>query len=291
MHAVLPEMGATVWNRLLTKDEAREWDMKEPENLIYEKRDGIAYITINRPHALNAIDGPTADELKSVFIDFRDDPDAHIAILSGAGDRAFCAGADIKWMAAGKGKGPSRRFLLGLWEAKVWKPIIAAVRGYCLGGGLEVALACDLLVAADDAQFGFPEIRNLGGTPGAGGPFRAPRQIPLKIAMWMLMSGKPIPAEEAYRIGMVTAIVPSADVMDKATEMAQVILENPPLGVQRVKQITMRGLDAPVEYPVVFWDLYSAVQETPELLAERAGAATAFAEKREPPWRRKKQPE
>ena len=199
------------------------------EYLIYEKKDRIAYITINRPEVLNAISGPTGDELVRVFCDFRDDPDLHIAILTGAGDRAFCAGADLKWVAKSGGTGPTRRFIEGLWQARVWKPTIAAVHGYCVGGGLEIALACDLIVAADNSQFGFPEVRVHGGGPGAAGPFRATRQLPMKIAMWMLLSGKFISVQEAYRVGLVNEVVPREEILNKATELAEVILENPPL--------------------------------------------------------------
>ena len=165
------------------------------ESVIYEIRDRIAYVTINRPEAYNACDQPTYDRLADVWTDFARNDEAWVAILTGAGDKAFCAGSDIKKnfnslpdpaeSFAGAGRGDLMRGL------EIWKPVIAAVNGHCNGGGLEQALSCDIRIASDNAQFGLGEVL-LGLLPGGGGTQRLPRTIPLGHALWMLYSGERI---------------------------------------------------------------------------------------------------
>jgi len=173
--------------------------------LLYEKRDRIAYITINRPRALNAIDPETLKELSEALIDFREDNNAWVAIITGSDRRAFCVGADIKEML------PVLSDIRNEWwrvpptilrGLELWKPIIAAVNGLALGGGLELVLACDIRIAAENASFGVPEV-TLGIMPGWGGTQRLVRAVPAAIAAEMLFFGQRIDAQEAYRIGLV----------------------------------------------------------------------------------------
>ena len=174
------------------------------EFIEYEKKDRIARVTINRPERLNALHPPTSREIVEALSDFRDDPDTWVAILTGKGERAFSAGADLKYAAehaAQRDRSVGRAPFFGNPADFIcWKPIIAAVNGYALGGGLELAMACDIIIAADHAELGLPEPR-VGMVAGAGGVHRLPRHIPLKIAMGMMMTGRRISAAEATPMG------------------------------------------------------------------------------------------
>ena len=183
----------------------------------YEKKGRIAYVTINRPEVMNAVHPPASRELSEIWDDFQSDDDAWVAIFTGAGDRAFSAGNDLKYTAAhpdeprvtestkGGFGGITHRFDL-------FKPIIAAVNGYALGGGFEMALACDIIVAADHARFGLPE-PTVGLMAGAGGAHRLPRHIPLKVAMGMMLTGRHVTAQEAEQRGLVNQVVPLAELL------------------------------------------------------------------------------
>ena len=183
------------------------------EFIKYEKRGRIAYVTIDRPRSLNALHPPASLEMHRVFLDFRDDTDVWIAVLTGSGERAFCAGNDLKYHAEHGAEGQAypgaAKVPFGgiTSDFECWKPIIAAVNGYAVGGGLEIALACDLIVADESAQLGAPEV-NVGLVAAAGGVHRIPRQLPLKIGMGMLLTGKPISADEAHRWGLVNEVAP-----------------------------------------------------------------------------------
>jgi len=186
--------------------------------VLYEKKERIAYVTLNRPEVMNALHPPAHEELWEVWCDFRDDPEVWVAILTGAGERAFFAGNDLKYTAEHSGQPRARRLgppggfggITNRFEC--FKPIIAAVNGYALGGGFEIALACDIIITAEHARFGLPE-PTVGLNAGAGGIHRLPRQIPLKIAMGMLLTGRHITAEEAYRVGLVNEVVPLNDLI------------------------------------------------------------------------------
>ena len=191
------------------------------EFVTYEKRDRIATITLNRPEVMNALHLEAHFELKEIWEDFRDDPEVWVAILTGAGERAFCAGNDLKVTAErtasgddvqGRARPPFGRITR---DFDCPKPMIAAVNGVAVGGGLEMALACDIIVAADHARFGLPEPR-VGLMAGAGGIHRLARQVPFKLAMGLLMTGRLIQADEAYRIGLVNEVVPLAELMPAA---------------------------------------------------------------------------
>jgi E-phenylitaconyl-CoA hydratase len=211
----------------------------------YKKEGRLAIITLNRPEALNSFDPQQISEVNKCFYDFNADEGLWVAILTGSGERAFSVGADIKTtlpliqQSAHRGVMPAPAICE---DMQIWKPVIAAINGACLGGGFEVALACDIRIAAENATFGFPEI-NLGLIPGWGGTQRLPRAITLAKAAEMLTSGRPIDAQEAYRIGLVNRVVPAAELMNEARKMAETLLKPAPLAARAAKQAMMLGLN------------------------------------------------
>ncbi|MBI4298181.1 MAG: enoyl-CoA hydratase/isomerase family protein [Chloroflexi bacterium] len=252
--------------------------------ILYEKRERIAHVTINRPEVRNAMHPPANQELAEILHDFRDDPEVWVAILTGAGDKAFSAGMDLKYSAEQQGRPRSSQSapLPGLTSGFVcWKPIIAAVNGFAMGGGLETALACDIIIAADHAQFALPEPR-VGLTAGAGGMHRLPRQVPLKQAMGMLLTGRRINAQEAFRIGLVNEVVPFPELMPAAERWAKEILECAPLSVRASKQVAMSSLGWPLEVSMSrTFDGQRAASES----EDSKEGPRAFAEKRSPQWK------
>jgi len=254
------------------------------KNIIYRKENRIAYLIINRPGVLNSVDPPTSRELSEAWSDFRDDPDVWVAILSGAGDRAFSAGNDLKYSAdftpAEMEKQQPPGGFGGNTEFECWKPSIAAVNGFALGGGLEMALACDIIIAADHAKLGLPEPR-VGYVPGSGGMHRLPRQLPLKIAMGMLLTGRHITAQEAYRIGLVNEVTPLGSLMSTAEKWAAEIIECAPLQIRAVKQTAMLALSAPLEIALkTKLSLLGEAQKSEDWME----GPRAFVEKRKPNW-------
>ncbi len=247
--------------------------------VIFEKKGHVAYVTINRPERLNACDFETYGMLSRVWREFRDDDALRVAILTGAGERAFCAGSDVKdnYVARPGEEPPDSPFML---MHDLYKPIIAAVNGHANGGGLEQALGCDIRVAAAHAQFGLGEVR-LGWLPGGGGTQRLPRLISLGRALEMLYTGNRIGADEALRLGLVDYVVPMERLMPKCEEIAAEICKSAPLAVRRIKQVVMRGLDAPLADGLKLErEHYLWLQTTDDA---REGAR-AFAEKRPPNW-------
>lgn len=215
----------------------------------YQKEERIAIFTINRPEAYNAMNVQAMREFHEAMVDFRDDPELLVGIVTGAGEKAFCAGADINDML------PYMKEIRGRpWEfpttpmrgLELYKPLIAAINGVALGGGLEIALACDIRIAAENARLGTPEV-TLGLIPGWGGTQRLPRTIPWAKAAEILLMGKPVSAEEAYRIGLVNKVVPKGELMSTAKEWAEVICQAGPLGVRAAKQAMIRGYSMPLE--------------------------------------------
>jgi enoyl-CoA hydratase/carnithine racemase len=257
------------------------------DHVIYAKRGRVAYVTLNRPARLNALDSHSHAELIDVFDDFAADPDAWVAIVTGAGERAFCAGNDLKATAAASANGrprvsPESRFGAITKGYSCPKPLIAAVNGVAAGGGFEIALACDIVIAADTARFGLPEPR-VGLIAGAGGIHRLARQIPLKQAMGMLLTGRLVDAREGHRLGFVNEVVPAAQLMSAAERWAAEILECSPLLVQLTKEAVADGLGVSVEEAMARdWD-----ERIPRLLASHdyVEGPKAFAEKRKPAWR------
>ena len=253
--------------------------------LIYEKKERIAYVTINRPEVMNALHSPAHEEFWEVWSDFRDDPEMWVAIITGAGDRAFSAGNDLKYQAAGGERrlGPPGGFAGITNHFDCPKPIIAAVNGYALGGGLEIVLACDIAVAAEHARLGLPE-PTVGLNAGAGGIHRLPRQLPLKIAMGMLLTGRHITAQEAYRVGLVNEVVPLKDLMPCAERWAQDVLRCAPLSVRSSKDAAMKGLNLPLHAAMNYnWYLNQMMHNSEDFIE----GPKAFAEKREPQWKGK----
>jgi E-phenylitaconyl-CoA hydratase len=218
----------------------------------FETKERIAILTINRPLAMNALDRETLASLTKAWIEFRDNPELGVAIITGAGIKAFCAGADMKGLAHyystttalyRKARADKLPGLGGITRNfEMWKPTIAAINGYCLAGGLEIALACDIRIASETATFGVPEVSR-GILPWAGATQRLPRLIPLGKSLEMILTGEPIDAQEAYRIGLVNKIVPSDELLPEAMKLAERICRNAPLAVQAAKEAVYRGLD------------------------------------------------
>jgi len=261
-------------------------ELMESAPVLFEARDHIAWITLNRPEALNAINPPLGGALTDVMHRFRDDPDLWVAILTGAGDRAFSAGADLKWRASHEAeiREPRRsgaRPSFHWPEFRCWKPIIAAVNGYAVGGGLELALACDLIIAAEHAKFGLPEPRR-GLMADGGGIQRLTRHIPWKVAMGLILTGRFIDAAEAHRIGLINDVVPKAELLASAESWAGQILECSPLAVQASKQAAIEGAGWPLEVAMSRnYSLHQQLRQSEDFVE----GPRAFAEKRKPEWR------
>lgn len=254
------------------------------EFINYEKKGRIAYVTINRPERLNALHPPANQELYEAFGDFRDDPDVWVAIITGTGERAFSAGNDLKYTAEHGRRDRSldiARFGGITSNFECWKPIIAAVNGFALGGGFELALACDIIIAADHAEVGLPEPR-VGLVAGAGGVHRLPRHIPLKIAMGMMLTAKRISIQEAQKLGLINEVVPLADLMATAERWANEILEVAPLSARASKQMAMTGLGWPLD--VSLSRNYTEYQKA-AASDDFVEGPRAFAEKRKPNWK------
>jgi len=254
------------------------------EHVIYEKKGRIAYVTLNRPEVMNAMNTKMHFELREIWEDFRDDDDVWIAILSGAGDRAFATGNDLKESAARdeKARNAERPPFAGMTSNfECSKPIIAAVHGYCVAGGFETALACDLIIAADNTIFSLPEVK-VGLVAGAGGLHRLARTAPLKATMGLVLTGKRIDAAEAYRLGVVNEVVPVDQLLETAERWANEILECAPIAVRMTKEAVLRGLQLEVEDAIA----RDVVEVKPVIRASEdyLEGPRAFAEKRKPVW-------
>jgi E-phenylitaconyl-CoA hydratase len=254
-------------------------------DVLYERRGRLAILTLNRPEALNALNTPLRRELLQHFTEFRDDPDAWVAIVTGSGDRAFSAGADLKEMSAGRQAELTGDAADPFWEAErvalnrgltVWKPIIAAINGYCLAGGLELALSCDIRIAAEHARFGLTEVLR-GIIPGGGGTQRLPRIVPFGIALQLMFTGEHIDAAEAYRIGLVNTVVPATQLMGEAEALAERICANAPLSTRAIKEAAYRGMSVPLEEGLRIESFLSRIIRT---TADSREGPRAFAEKR-----------
>ena len=254
-----------------------------------EREGRLMVATINRPAVYNALHPMANQELSDAFDAFAADPELWVAIITGTGDKAFCTGNDLKYHAelrARTGERPQHppKGFGGLTNRfDLDKPVIAAVNGVAMGGGFEIALACDLLIASETAVFALPEPR-VGLAAGAGGLQRLPRMIPLKQAMGMMLTGRRVGAEEGQRLGFVTAVVPPGELMREARRWAAEILECSPLSVRATKQVAMRSLGVPVladamrnlDYPA-----YVAMTKSEDTIE----GPRAFAEKRKPVWK------
>jgi len=240
----------------------------------YKKEGRIAIFTINRPEAMNAQNAQFHRELNEAFIDFRDDPNVWVGIIHGAGDKAFSAGADIKeFRTISNEQRPGR-----LRAEQIWKPFIAAIHGYCLGGGLELAMECDLRIAAENALLGYPEV-TIGFFPGSRCTLRLPRYITRTYVMELMLMGQQIDAREAYRMGLVNKVVPLDQLMLTAREWAEIICQAGPLGVSAAKEMIIMGHDITMEEGVKLEQkLLGHVRSSEDFME----GARAFAEKRKP---------
>ena len=220
--------------------------MSNFEVIIYQKQNNIGYVTLNRPQALNAYNIQMRDELYQVLGAIKDDPEVRVAIFAGAGERAFCAGADLTEFLTAPSPTVARQVR---WERDVWglflsinKPLIAALHGYVLGDGIEIALCCDIRLASEDAQFGMPE-PELGMIPAAGGTQTLPRVISRAKALEILLTGRWIKAEEALRVKLVNQVIPRKELLPRAEELANRIAAYDPIAVSYAKQAIIKGLD------------------------------------------------
>lgn len=252
---------------------------------ITQRQGHILVVTIDRPDVMNALHRPASLELNEVFDEFERDPALWVAVITGAGEKAFCAGNDLKYQAAGGDTShPSGGFGGLTARFGLLKPVIAAVNGVAMGGGFEIALACDLIVAAENAVFALPEPR-VGLAAAAGGLLRLPRQVPLKQAMGIILTGRRVGAEEGYRLGFVTEVVPQGQALAAALRWAEQILEGSPMAIRAAKELVARGLEATDLEP-----LYHRQKMLPAVKAlyeseDRIEGPKAFAEKRKPQWR------
>ena len=261
-------------------------------HLIYEKREGVATLTMNRLEKRNALSPEMIVQLAEAWTDFRDDPEARVAILTGVGDRAFSAGADLARLIPLITRSrpaedewdkrlleqPTRMTDALLRDFELYKPVIAAVNGYALAGGLEVLLATDIRIASPNARFGLAEVKR-GLIPAAGSLVRLARQIPYAKAMEILLTGDDLSAEEAHRIGLINEIVPAADLLARATELARRIARNGPLAARKIKEAVVRTSGRPLEEGFSIENECAATVFSSEDAVE---GPRAFMEKREP---------
>jgi enoyl-CoA hydratase/carnithine racemase len=251
-------------------------------NVVYEKKNAVAYVTVNRPKVLNALNTPTWADLRTAFDDARDDPTVRGVILTGAGDKAFIAGADISELAHATAleAEESSRFgqkVLELIE-NLGKPVIAAVNGFALGGGCETAMACTIRIAVESAKFGQPEVK-LGLLPGGGGTQRLPRLVGKGRALQLILSGEMISAQEAYRIGLVNEVVAAANLIGRAEQILKQIAANAPVSVRLSLEAVNEGMDTSQSEGFALEASYFGLCAATE---DKKEGTSAFLEKRAP---------
>lgn len=255
----------------------------------YQKQGHIVTITLNRPDKLNAMNAEMVRELHRVWREFRDDPDARVAILTGRGDRSFCAGVDVNemsdrpegWYKESFWRDHTYGFGATLEEGlDLWKPVIAAVNGYCIGGGLTLILGADIRICSDNASFGLPEVKL--GVAAMTTTLLLPRVMPLGMAAQLLLTGERIDAATALRSGLVNNVYPLPELLDRARELAEQVAANAPLAVRASKEMMLRGLDMPFTQAFVMAEyLRRIVLDS----ADSREGPRAFREKRRPNFR------
>jgi crotonobetainyl-CoA hydratase len=248
-----------------------------------EQEGNLLIVTINRPERMNALHPPGNAEMAEIFDDFQANPDLWVAIITGEGDRAFCAGNDLRYQAEGgdRSAAPTTGFggITSRWDLN--KPIIAAVNGVAMGGGFEIALACDLIIASDNARFALPEPK-VGLAALAGGVHRLPRQIGLKRAMSMMLTARHVPAAEGLELGFVNEVVAQDQLMTRAREWAQMILECSPMSIRATKEAAMQGFELG-GIRAAYEGRYDAVRALSKG-EDYIEGPLAFSEKRSPNW-------
>jgi crotonobetainyl-CoA hydratase len=263
-------------------------DSTGPAPVLTERDGNVLLVTINRPESRNAVNLAVTIALGDVLEEAEHDSDIRAVIITGTGDKSFCAGADLKALARGeklKADDPARAAwgFAGYVNHPISKPTIAAVNGFALGGGTEIALASDLVVAADTASFGLPEVKR-GIMAGAGGLFRLPRQIPPKVALEMILTGDPLSADQALHWGLVNKVVPSSQLLPAAMELAERICDNAPLAVQASKRVACGIVGGTIDAESELWRLNDA--EVAQVMSsdDAKEGPSAFAERRSPKW-------
>lgn len=259
------------------------------ETIVYEKKDRIAYITLHRPERLNAINGQMMQELLEVCEQIGEDDEVGVVIITGAGERAFSVGADVSRFREARAEAAAPAPLVESRQrwlhanpyqalAEVSKPTIAAINGYALGGGLELALACDMRIASEKARLGLPEVK-LGLIPGGGGTQRLPRLVGRAKALEMILTGDPIDAQEALRIGLVSRVVPPELLGAAAEDLARALLSRGPIALRYAKEALNKGLDMALDQGLRLEADLSVILQTTE---DRKEGIRAFMEKRPP---------
>ena len=252
---------------------------------LLEKKDHLWIVTLNRPERMNALHSPAHLELDKIFDNFQEDEEAWVAVITGAGDRAFSAGNDLKYQAEGGSMERVETGFAGLTSRyNLNKPLIAAVNGVAMGGGFEIALACDLIIASENASFALPEPK-VGLAALAGGMHRLPRQIGLKRAMGMMLTGRTVLADEGKELGFVNEVVPQNELLVKAEEWAKMIMECSPVSIRTTKNVAINGLN------------YSSIEDAMNQKYESVNTLfnsqdfiegpLAFSQKRKPDWKGK----
>jgi len=253
--------------------------------VIYEKKGRIAYLTLNRPEVLNTINGELMQELAAALIDYRDDSEVWVAIITGAGERAFCAGADLgtsrTQSTAEFSPPPPGTAIPSIFHGtlEIFKPLIAAINGYAVGGGLELALCCDIRIAAEHARLGLVEPRR-GLFPTGGGVTRITRTLPIGLAMELLLTADMFDASTALNWGLVNQVVPLSELMSAAEKMAERILLAAPISVRKVKETALKGLEMPMALALRtdFGPDFRGTEDMQE-------GIKSFMEKRTPSWK------
>lgn len=249
-------------------------------------QDGVAIVTLNRPEAMNSIDPESNEQLLAIWDQVSSDEEVRVVVLTGAGERAFCTGADLKKTMPPADSAARQVFRAGTRHSNFGtlqtdKPVIAAINGYALGGGLELALLADIRICSDNAQFGLPEVR-VGSIPGAGGTQRLIRAVGQSDAMWMLLTGERIDANEALRIGLVSKVVPLAALQETAINLARAMAANAPLAMTAAKRLAMTGRELPLAGGLELERQAFGVLRDSE---DRLEGRRAFADKRAPVFR------
>jgi crotonobetainyl-CoA hydratase len=255
--------------------------------VLFEKQEKVGILTLNRPRVMNAVNREMWIGAAQAIEAFAGDSQLRVLIITGAGNRSFCAGTDLKAKAAGEADPPEEMRpwgYAGIVRHYVNKPIIAAVNGFALGGGTEIALSCDLIVASEHATFGLPEASH-GQLAGAGGLLRLPRQIPLKVAVNCVFTGDPLSAHEALRWGLVNKVVPHELLLPTAMEMAGKICESSSIAISASKDVIYRGLDLSLDFPGDAWALNDRYIDIVYAEDDSREGLRAFQEKRKPVWK------